>query len=82
MENLAWPPVLIHWSMKTVMSLPVTVKMALANEWVLITMLAQEEGLLVAWAAVAARESCLFNTWVNIIITVAVSTERLERLDT
>ena len=62
MENLACPPVLIHWSKNTSMSFPVTVKMALAKECVLITMLDQEDGLLVAWAAVVARESCLFST--------------------
>ena len=45
MVNLAWPPLLTHWSMKTSMSLPVTMKMVRAKEAVLNTMLLdQEEG--------------------------------------
>ena len=31
MWNLAWPPILTHWSMKTIMSMPVTMKMDLVK---------------------------------------------------
>ena len=42
MWNLAWPPILTHWSMKTIMSMPVTMKMDLVK--VFQTMLVKASG--------------------------------------
>ena len=65
MLNLACPPVRIHWSMKTPMSLPVTVKMLFLKLSVLMTMFVQAAGFFKDCEAVVAKESCLFKTYAS-----------------
>ena len=62
MWNLAWPPIRTHWSMKTSMSFPVTVKMDLVKVEVFQIMLLQARGSAFTSLALLARDKSLLST--------------------
>lgn len=61
--NLAWPPVLTHWSMNTDISMPDTVKIVLLNILVLINMWPHKPEFIGFWDALLAKDKCLFKTY-------------------
>ena len=65
MWNLACPPILTHWSMKTSMSFPVTVKIDFVKVEVFQIMLFHARGSALTSRALLARDRSLFKTWNN-----------------